>query len=73
MLSGSPSRVFRVSDYIGKTQELWNLLKSTFNKDFLHMASIGTNPTLNLNLPTGHAYSIMGINEVIDPQSKETY
>jgi hypothetical protein len=34
------------------------------------MASVGNSPSLNLNLPTGHAYSVMGINEVIDPKTK---
>ena len=37
------------------------------------MASVGKTPSLNLNLPTGHAYSILGVKEIIDPKTKAQY
>lgn len=70
MLTGAPTAVYKVKDYVNKTEELFNLLQGTFKKGFLHMGHLN-DPKFNLE--EGHAFSIMGVHELLDPQKAVAY
>ena len=70
MLSGTPTGVYKVNDYANRTEDLWDLFKSTFEQGFLHMGHLNIP---YFNLVEGHAYSIMGIHEVVDASKNVSY
>jgi hypothetical protein len=64
MLTGCPTGVFEVQDYANRTEDLFNLLKDSFSKNYLHMGHLAE-PLFGLE--EGHAYSILGVHELLDP------
>lgn len=63
MLTGSPTGVFKVADYANKTDELFNLLKDSFDKHFLLMGHLAI-PYFGLE--EAHAYSLLSVHELLD-------
>ena len=70
MLTGSPTGVFKVIDYINKPDELFTMLKDSFSKNFLHMGHLAV-PFFGLE--EGHAYSLLGVYELLDDQKSVAY
>jgi hypothetical protein len=68
MLTGAPTGVFKLKDYANKTQELFDLLKETFSKNYLHMGHL---TTPKYGLEEMHAYSLLGVYELLDDITKE--
>jgi hypothetical protein len=40
MLAGSPTGVYRMRDFTNRSQDLWDMLKQTFNSHYLHMGHL---------------------------------
>jgi len=70
MLTGSPTGVFKVVDYVNRPDDLFALLKDSFDKNFLHMGHLSF-PYFGLE--EGHAYSLLGVYELFDDQKAVAY
>lgn len=70
MLTGSPTGVFKVFEFANKTDDLFNLLKDSFQKNYLLMGHL-SQPLFGLE--EGHAYSLLGVHELLDSQNAVAY